>query len=235
MNQTVSRYIPLCDFLGDMFGAQTEIALHDLEDPSHSLIKLVHSYVSGRREGAPLSDYLAELLERPEELEGHRTGFPTKSLDGRTLYSGVYPIREDGRIVGFLSINRDIAAFRTLEDALHGLIESYIPGGADGQRQQRLGAVRYQLDSVASERTMSASGDSVEVALKDACRLLGFGGTKIPADERLRLLSILDSQGVFRIKGAVGEVACLLGISEPTIYRGLRSIRRSRAGEGPSE
>lgn len=45
MNQTVSTYIPLCEFLGSMFGAQTGISLYDLEDPSHALVKLVHPYV----------------------------------------------------------------------------------------------------------------------------------------------------------------------------------------------
>lgn len=235
MNQTVSTYIPLCEFLGSMFGAQTGISLYDLEDPSHALVKLVHPYVSGRREGAPLPDYLSELLEYPDQLGEYRSGFPTKSLDGRTLYTGVYPIYEQDRIVGFLCVSRDIAAFRTLEDALHGLIEAYIPGGADGQRQQRLNAVRDQLDSLASDHQVSTAGDSVERAFSDACRLLGFEGQDIPADERLRLLNVLDSQGVFRIKGAVGQVARLLDISEPTIYRGLRSIRRSRTGEGAGE
>ena len=235
MNQTVARYIPLCEFLGSMFGAQTEIALHDLEDVSHSLVKLVHPYVSGRREGAPLPDHLVDLLEHPEQMGEYRSGYPTKSIDGRTLYSGVYPIFEQERVVGFLCVNRDIAAFRTLEDALHGLIEAYIPGGADGQRQQRLSAVRDQLDAVAADRHMGTAGDSIERAFLDACRLLGFEGQDIPADERLRLLSVLDAQGVFRIKGAVGEVARMLGISEPTIYRGLRSIRRTRPGEVASE
>ncbi|MDN0069116.1 helix-turn-helix transcriptional regulator [Collinsella ihumii] len=235
MNQLLARYIPLCEFLGAMFGAQTEIALHDVEDPAHSLVKLVHPYVSGRREGAPLPDHLAELVEHPDQLGDYRSGYPTKSLDGRTLYSGAYPIREGERIIGFLCVNRDISAFRTLEDALHGLIESYIPGGADDQRQRRLDMVRSQLDTVAAERHMAPAADSIELAVRDACRLLGFEGLDIPVDERLRLLSVLDAQGVFRIKGAVGEVARLLDISEPTIYRGLRSVRRTRQGEGAAE
>ena len=95
--------------------------------------------------------------------------------------------------------------------------------------------MRDQLDSLASDHQVNTAGDSVERAFLDACRLLGFEGQDIPADERLRLLNVLDSQGVFRIKGAVGQVARLLDISEPTIYRGLRNIRRSRAGEGAAE
>lgn len=235
MNQLVASYIPLCDFLGSMFGAQTEIALHDVADPSHSLVKLVHPYVSGRREGAPLPDMLAELLEHPDQLGDSLTGYPTKSLDGRTLYSGVYPICEDGRIVGFLCVNRDIAAFRTLEDALHGLIESYIPGGADGQRQQRLNMVRDRMDAIAADTHVDTAGNPVERAFLDACRLLGLQDEDISATDRLRLLSILDSKGVFRIKGAVNEVARLLDISEPTVYRGLRSVRRAHPGEGDGE
>ena len=54
MNQLLARYIPCVSFWAPCSVAQTEIALHDVEDPAHSLVKLVLPYVSGRREGAPL-------------------------------------------------------------------------------------------------------------------------------------------------------------------------------------
>ena len=52
-------------------------------------------------------------------------------------------------------------------------------------------------------------------------------GNSIPShfsiDERMIVLKKLNDRKVFLIKGAVPRVAKLLGCSEPTIYRGLKT------------
>ena len=42
-------------------------------------------------------------------------------------------------------------------------------------------------------------------------------------DERTNILRILSDRKIFLIKGAVARVARMLGCSEPTVYRGIKS------------
>ena len=42
-------------------------------------------------------------------------------------------------------------------------------------------------------------------------------------DERTNILRILSDRKIFLIKGAVPRVARMLGCSEPTVYRGIKS------------
>ncbi len=232
MNKTVERYIPLCEFLGDMFGAQTEIALHDLTDPQHSLVKLIHPKVSGRSEGAPVASFAFDMVEDANQsLCDHITGYASRSIDNRILYSGMHFIREGTEIVGLLCINRDVTAFRKLEDAVDGLMEAYIPGSSEDKHIRGLGVARSDLDATAEDRSMGSVSDMVTQAVADACAAIGCQMPDIDHEDRLRILHALDANGVFMLKGAVSDVAHVLGISEPTVYRGLRQVRRVDSDE----
>ena len=46
--------------------------------------------------------------------------------------------------------------------------------------------------------------------------------------DKLEIVRILESQGVFATKGSVGQVARELHISEPTVYRYLQKIRNGK-------
>ena len=46
--------------------------------------------------------------------------------------------------------------------------------------------------------------------------------------DKLEVVRILESQGVFATKGSVGQVARELHISEPTVYRYLQKIRNGK-------
>ncbi len=45
-------------------------------------------------------------------------------------------------------------------------------------------------------------------------------------DEKIKLTSLLEEQGVFLMKGAVKQVAVLTGVSNYTIYNYLKKIRK---------
>lgn len=232
MNKTVEQYVTLCDFLGEMFGAHTEIALHDLSDPGHSLVKLVHPKVSGRREGAPVANFAVDMVQEADEnLSDFISGFASRSIDNRILYSGMFFIREESKVVGLLCINRDITSFRKLEDAVDYLMDAYIPGSSHDKHIRGLGAARSDLDATAIDRTVGSVSDAVETAVNEACASIGCELSDVSPDDRLRIFQILDSNGIFMLKGAVGDVARLFGISEPTVYRGLRRIRRDDAAK----
>ena len=53
----------------------------------------------------------------------------------------------------------------------------------------------------------------------------GIPAGRMTAREKEELIGALDRQGVFSTKGAVGQAARELDISEPTVYRYLRRVR----------
>ena len=67
MNEKVAAFVPFVDFLGAALGSATEVALHDLTDPSHSIVKIVNGHVSGRAVGAPATAF---SLKMAEQLKG---------------------------------------------------------------------------------------------------------------------------------------------------------------------
>ena len=229
MNATVERVFPLADFLGIMFGASTEVAVHDFTDLDHSLVRVVNPQVSGRRVGAPATDLVLKILkEGSQDNRDYVASYASRSIDGRTLHSGSYFIREDGKIVGMLCVNRDISAFRNLEDALNNLIEAYTPGGSLDAKERGLQAARASLDSSGIESMIGSPTDMVSGAIARARAALRIEGDALDATQRSDIVAFLDAEGVFQLKGAVSDIAAELGISEPTVYRYLQKARRRK-------
>ncbi|MFW5744278.1 MAG: helix-turn-helix domain-containing protein, partial [Spirochaetota bacterium] len=48
---------------------------------------------------------------------------------------------------------------------------------------------------------------------------------RLSQDERLKVVGELDRRGIFLLKGAIASVSRVLKISEPTLYRYLRTLR----------
>ena len=54
------------------FGDAFEFVLHDLIDLDHSLTKILHGSHSGRKEGAPITDFALSMLEKIEARNDDR-------------------------------------------------------------------------------------------------------------------------------------------------------------------
>ena len=63
---------------------------------------------------------------------------------------------------------------------------------------------------------------------------LGIPPARMNRQERLQLITRLEGSGVFLIKGSVDTVARTLGISSPSVYRYLHTIRSAAAGPDQS-
>lgn len=146
MNEKVAAFVPFVDFLGAALGSATEVALHDLTDPSHSIVKIVNGHVSGRAVGAPATAFslkMAEQLERSEDC--FVSDYVSTTADGRPLQSSSFFIRDGAKVVGILCVNIDPQPFRTLEDGLKAFMEAYRHGGSEEFRDTNLEAVRARL------------------------------------------------------------------------------------------
>ncbi|MHC5924017.1 PAS domain-containing protein, partial [Streptococcus pyogenes] len=66
--ELLNFYIQLLPFLGQILGNHTEIVIHDVSQPAHSLIA-IENPISGRAIGAPLTDMFRQMIADKEYEE----------------------------------------------------------------------------------------------------------------------------------------------------------------------
>lgn len=222
--QLLEHYIRLTEFLGQVLGPDYEVALHDLSDKNRSIVAIANNHISGRQVGAPMTNMaLKMLMDKAYEQADYRLNYRGVSLAGRTLRSSTLFIKQGGRLVGLLCINFDDSKYHAISESIlqlchpNAFVETNFQLDAariEHRAPDDEGAERFQasLDALAEE--------AVAKALADA------KGQSLTAHDRLALVRSLEADGIFLVKGAVGRVARLLGVSQATLYRDLTAVRK---------
>ena len=65
----LTNYIPLVKFMGQVFGSDFEIILHDISQPDTSIIAIENAHISGRRIGDSLTDLARQFIADKKYLE----------------------------------------------------------------------------------------------------------------------------------------------------------------------
>ena len=69
-SEILNLFIPFVDFLGQVLGENTEVVLHDVSCPEHSVVAIRHGFHSGRTVGSSLTDF-AFRVKNNKEYENH--------------------------------------------------------------------------------------------------------------------------------------------------------------------
>ena len=196
----------VADGLSTGLGKRCEVVLHDFSDLSASLIHIAGN-ITGREVGAPITDLAYKAYKDQgddvEDLSGYRT-----IAHGRILKSSTIFLRDSsGKVVGCLCINLDVTDFLNAKTALEEF--TYFPEGV-GQPQ---------------ERFASSFKETLESILEEIVRDMGKQPATMDKDERLEFIHRLNRHDVFAFKGAVNQVAQLLGVTRYTVYNDLKELR----------
>lgn len=206
----LESYIPLMKFLAQQF-PDTEIVLHDVSDLDRSIIAIENAHVSNRCVGGSSTDLVLRILREQSYRERDFTPAYTSASDtGKFLSSGTYFIKHGGELIGLLCTNTDLTALHALKKATEDLFGSRQNGRRAATIDERL--------------SQSVNDIPVETAL-ELMREMDVHPDHLSQDERLRIVTQLDRRGIFLLKGAVPSIAKVLKISEPTLYRYLRTTR----------
>jgi predicted transcriptional regulator YheO len=111
----IESYKTTMEGLAAYYGEAFEIVFHDLADPDHSIIKIINGFHSGRREGAPITDFALSLLEQIKKNDAPGNSAPYRGPFITYLSSSKYgkPVRsaaiiifgEKKKPIGLLCIN----------------------------------------------------------------------------------------------------------------------------------
>ncbi len=205
-SEVLQRYIDLAPFLGAVLGKDCEIIVHDVSDLEHSLVAICNG-ISGRELGNPITDLARQLIVRGAHTDAdYLANYLGHSKNGEFL-SSTYYIKNEGRLIGLLCINKDLKAIRTLNASVQNLIES-------------LNLV------VPSESEFTENLDNPVAAImctqiSDIIAQSGMSPAQMSLREKVRTVHKMNDSGVMMMKGAVQEIAKQLGVSVPTVYRYL--------------
>jgi predicted transcriptional regulator YheO len=192
----------------ETFGPRCEVVVHDLRRPDSSLI-IVEGNVTGRKEGAPLTDLVLRLL-RSGKTQEDLINYPTQTRDGRPLKSSTIFLRDiKGKPFGCLCINYDLTDVFTAKQLLDELHRTCQP---------------LYTDSSLEEDFARSVKEVLSDIIRKVLELVGKPVTHMGKEDKLRVVKLLDDKGVFLIKGAVETVAKVLGVSTITLYKYLREV-----------
>lgn len=249
-------FIPLVDFLGELLGHDTEVVLQDVQDFSHSVVAIANGHVSGRSVGSPATDLVLRIWQNHEfDHRNYLVHYAGYTREGRPIVSSTFFLRNtQDQVIGFLCINFDNSIFRETSKALRtasDYLDSISASGTpfpthhtnqnphDQDDQDKTGKDRHgseHLHTRTGQQSVITDGtqeilsvnaeDLTNQHIQTFVKERGVQPERMNKSERLKMIADLDDSGVFLIKGAVDTVANALGISSPTVYRYLHSVRK---------
>lgn len=202
---------PIAQGIAATFGKNCEVVLHDLSEPSRSLIFKAGS-VTNREIGAPVTNLVLEALQRYGDATEDLIGYLNRTKDGKVLKSSTIFIRDNsGKIIGCLCINFDLTEFQVAKNILEDFcqLKDLAEAGFERTQEQFARDINEVVDNVV-ESVLQELGKPVPVMTKE---------------EKVKAVEMLDDRGIFLVKGAVDVVAQALAVSKYTIYNYLEEAR----------
>lgn len=203
-HEVLQIYISLPPFLAEVCGSGAEIAVHDMTDPEHSLVAIKNA-ISGRQVGSPLTDLAREVAEKGAYSDtDYLTNYSGQTKNGEFL-SSTYFIKNKGRLMGLLCVNKDIESIQQMKYTLDHVMEQF--------------NLIIPHKSVVSETLDNPVENIMHSRIAEAVNQSGVQPARMSMDEKIDVVRQLNESGIMTIKGAVAEVARQLSISVPTVYR----------------
>lgn len=203
----------MVDFLGACFGENTEVVLHDFKDINHSIIAIHNGHISGRTIGGPLTSFaLSKLKDKGKEGPPYYLNYVGMSKNNVPLRSNSFFILDkNGNPRGMLCVNTDVTKYQQAAELLQKL--AFFPGIE--QKEKENGNI---------EAFHTSPRDMINNIISDVTHSGEISIERLTPDEKVEIVRRLNAEKFFLIKGAVSEVANILGVSVATVYRYISKI-----------
>lgn len=213
-------YRSLVKFLGQALGKNYEIVLHSLEEERFHIAAIENNHISGRDIDSPVTGFALDLIRSNKHLtQDYVVNYQSQTINGKNLKGATFFIRnEQNELVGLLCINQDISKYQHLSQEILELA-----GFVNGPQPHTTFEAPLFSDSVEIlEETIE--GIIYSIVSPD---LLDQQIT-LTKDLKVEIIRQLNEKGVFQLKGAVSQVAKILNISDPSVYRYLKIAEQTK-------
>ena len=208
--QTLTQYKVLVDAMGGLFGETCEIVLHSFEDLNASVIHIHNGALTGRCIGSPVTDKALQILHEHEKSAiDHSDVYFTKNKNNHTMRSTSTIIKNSkGRPIGMLCINLDISV------PLDKLLTSLMPHDVMPKASHDAENFAIDVDDLIVSQTLKV-------------REQIFSDSSISLRQKIKeIVTILNIQGIFKLREAVIKVAETLDVSRDVVYMHLRQLKK---------
>lgn len=225
-NSLLAPYIKLTEFLGNTLGPDYEVALHDLTNRNQSIIAIANSNISGRDIGAPLTNMALQLIkDKVYEENSFYSNYKGVAINGKTLRSSTMFIKHKGKLIGLLCINFDDSRYQIISDELMRICHPDTFIGTSFQYDGQHVASSSNLKNISSESFPNSKDTVIAEAVSNELATLNVSAARLTSDERLSIISSLEKNGIFLLKGSVQNVADNLHCSSASVYRYLSKLK----------
>jgi len=206
----LESFIPLVETVATQFGANCEVALHDLRKPQESLIAISGS-LTGRSLGAPITNYVLNLIKKHGDSVEQSCIYASKTSDGRRLKSSTtFIYNASGHVIGCFCINFCVEKFMSSSETL-----------------QEFCSVQDENENP-GERFANDVHEVAQGIISDVMNKQSVPVERMDRSEKLDIVRELDARGLFLVKGTVEHVASCLGISKYTLYSYMDQVKESK-------
>lgn len=199
--EILNLHIAMVPFLSEVLGAGCEVVVHDITDPEHSVVAICNN-LSGRNIGDPMTDLSLDEANNSDYVANY-----SGRSKGRDFLSSTYYIKNEGRLIGLLCVNKNVSNVQGTELAIHALLEQFN---------------LIAPDTTGVSENLDVSVDGIMCArIMDTIAQSAIPPERMSVREKVHIVHSLKADGILSMKGAVTELAKQLQVSVPTIYRYL--------------
>lgn len=207
-HRLLESYKIVVDGIAAYLGSSYEVVLHNLEDPEHSVIKIINGFHTGRKEGSAITELglsMWDKFSQNEDTLNHTVYFNKNNLGG-PMKSVSIAIRNGSRLIGMLCINLYLGT------PLINFFDDLTP---------------HDITFFAPEVFSDATPDTIEKELQTAKEQVWKDAAILPSSRNKEVIRILQKKRIFEIKNSVEQVAHELNISVNTVYFHLRNLSKA--------
>ena len=204
----------IADAIVLLFGKNCEVCVHDLTSLQNSLT-YIQGDVTKRKPGAPATDLLLKMINQNHGCGKDAHNYKTTTSDGRSLKSTTTFFRDSaGKPVAAFCINFDTTEFYNASKAL-----------------MPFSSIEDNSNDTNAETFAHSVGETIEALFNTAVAEIGKHPATMNVEEKTQLITLLEEHGTFRLKGAVEQIAPMMGVTKYTVYNYLKRVRTCTSKE----
>lgn len=211
MNKFLEKYIIIGEFISKIMGDNCEVLIHDIKNPTNSVVWIDNGHISGRSAGDPLTDLSQEILKKKEYLtKDYIVNYEGIGINNKKFVSSTFFIKNENKeLLGFLCVNNDITDYLEFKNQF-----------------EKIGTFFSKSTGEYKESISTPVSSLAENIIEDIINNHNIPVGRMTKKEKIEIVKTLYKRGVFDIKGGTIETAKKLKVSETTLYRYLKNINK---------
>lgn len=204
----LQSYFHLADSIAHLLGEYCEVVVHQLDELSSSVVKIVNGFHTGRSVGAPITDKALKILKNYQKnpTQSEQSYFSTTN-SGHLVKSTTHIILgSSGKPIGLFCINLNLSY------PLDKIMTALLP-------QQTLPIPPKDETFVANRQ------DMMDYALSKAISATELHVNRNQKNYKKMIITHLYEDGFFELKDAVLFIAEKLTLTKYAVYKHLRELK----------